>query len=76
MREACTSEHSIHHVETAEAAVELLLGGRCGIFIADLGTLHGNAVPLLLRLNAQFPELILMATGRREEEGKCDAARK
>ena len=69
LREACTSEHSIHHVETAEAAVELLLGGRCGIFIADLGTLHGNAVPLLLRLNAQFPELILMATGRREEEG-------
>jgi TonB family protein len=69
MREACASEHAVHHVESAEAAVELLLGGRCGIFIADLGTLHGNAVPLLLRLNAQFPELILMATGRREEEG-------
>jgi protein TonB len=68
LREACGSEHAIHHVETAEAAVELLVGGRCGIFIADLGTLHGNAAPLLLKLNAQFPELILMATGRREEE--------
>jgi TonB family protein len=68
LQEACGSEHAIHHVETAEAAVELLIGGRCGIFIADLGTLHGNAAPLLLKLNAQFPELILMATGRREEE--------
>ncbi|HEU4654803.1 MAG TPA: TonB family protein [Steroidobacteraceae bacterium] len=68
LHEACTSEHAIHHVETAEAAVDLLVNGRCGIFIADLGTLHGNAAPLLTRLNAQFPELILMATGRREEE--------
>ena len=34
----------------------------------DLGALRGDAAALLDRLHAQFPELILMATGRRDEE--------
>jgi TonB family protein len=68
LRDASSAEHAIWHAPSADAAVDLLVGGRCGILIADLGTLRSDAAALLERLHAQFPELVLMATGRRQEE--------
>jgi TonB family protein len=68
VREAAGPEHAIWHAPSADDAVDLLVGGRCSILIADLGALRGDAAALLDRLHAQFPELILMATGRRDEE--------
>jgi TonB family protein len=71
LREAAGPEHAIWHAPSADTAVDLLCGGRCSILIADLGALRGDAgdaAALLDQLHAQFPELILMATGRRDEE--------
>ena len=68
LREAAGPEHAIWHAPSADTAVDLLVGGRCSILIADLGALRGDAAALLDQLHAQFPELILMATGRRDEE--------
>jgi TonB family protein len=68
LREAAGPEHAIWHAPSADNAVDLLVGGRCSILIGDLGALRGDAAALLDRLHAQFPELILMATGRRDEE--------
>jgi TonB family protein len=68
LREAAGPEHAIWHAPSADTAVDLLVGGRCSILIADLGALRGEAAPLLDQLHVQFPELILMATGRRDEE--------
>jgi TonB family protein len=68
LREAAGPEHAIWHAPSADSAVDLLVGGRCSILIADLGALRGDAFALLDQLHAQFPELILMATGRRDEE--------
>jgi TonB family protein len=68
LREASGPEHAIWHASSADNAVDLLVSGRCCILVADLGTLRGDAAALLDRLHVQFPELILMATGRREEE--------
>ena len=68
LRDASAPEHAIWHAPSADAAVDLLIGGRCGILIADLGTLRAEAAGLLARLHVQFPELVLMATGRRDEE--------
>jgi DNA-binding response OmpR family regulator len=68
LRESAGPEHAIWHAPSADNAVDLLVGGRCSILIADLGALRGDAAALLDQLHAQFPELILMATGRRDEE--------
>jgi TonB family protein len=68
LREAAGPEHAIWHAPSADSAVDLLVGGRCSILIADLGALRGDAANLLDQLHSQFPELILMATGRRDEE--------
>lgn len=69
LRSAAGSEHALWDVPSADAAVDYLVGGRCDVLIADLGTLRGDVSALLERLQAQFPELIFMATGRREQEG-------
>jgi TonB family protein len=73
LRDASAPEHAIWHAPSADAAVDLLIGGRCGILIADLGTLRAEAAGLLARLHVQFPELVLMATGRRDEEASVAA---
>lgn len=73
LREASSPEHAIWHAPSADSAVDYLVGGRCGILVADLGTLRGDAASLLARLHSQFPELVLMATGRRDEEAAVAA---
>ncbi len=69
LRSSAGSEHALWDAPSIDAAVDHLVGGRCDVLIADLGTLRGDVAALLDRLQAQFPELIFMATGKREEEG-------
>lgn len=69
LRATAGSEHALWDAPSADATVDYLVGGRCDILIADLGSLRGDVVALVERLQSQFPELIVMATGRREEEG-------
>lgn len=68
LRAACTPQHALWHAPSADAAVDYLVGGRCGILIADLDALRGDVAALFDRLHAQFPELVLIASGRREAE--------
>lgn len=68
LRDGAGPEHAIWHAPSADTAVDLLVGGRCSILVADLDSLRGDAAALLEQLHAQFPELILLATGRRDEE--------
>lgn len=69
LRSSAGSEHALWEAPSADAAVDYLVGGRCDVLIADLASLHGDVAALLERLQAQFPELIFMAIGRREDEG-------
>jgi TonB family protein len=69
LRSSAGSEHALWDVPSADAAVDYLVGGRCDVLIADLASLHGDVASLLERLQVQFPELIFMAIGRREDEG-------
>lgn len=69
LRDSAGSEHALWDAPSADSAVDHLVGGRCDVLITDLGSLRGDVAALIVRLQAQFPELIVMATGRREEEG-------
>lgn len=68
LREASSAHHALWQAATPDAAIELLVGGRCGILIADLALLHTDTLQLFERLQNQFPELIILATGRGDEE--------
>ena len=68
LREASESNHRISHAESAEAAVDLLVGGRCGLLIVDVAVVRGDVAELIDKLQAQFPEVLILATGRREQQ--------
>jgi hypothetical protein len=68
LQDASGPEHILWHAQSTDETVELLVDGRCGVLIADLQDLRGAATALLVRLQLQFPELVLLAMGRREEE--------
>lgn len=68
LREASTRAHALWHAPSADAAVDYLVSGRCRILVVDLDALPEDTAVLLERLHAQFPELVMMATGRRDKE--------
>lgn len=68
LREASGPAHKLFHAESAEAAVDLLVGGHCGLFIVDVALVRRNVVELIDKLQTQFPEVLVLATGRREEQ--------
>ena len=75
LQDASGPEHILWHAQSTDEAVSLLVGGRCGVLIFDLQVLRntaealrGSVGALLVRLQLQFPELVLLAMGRREEE--------
>ncbi|PZN26606.1 MAG: hypothetical protein DIU71_18395 [Proteobacteria bacterium] len=68
LRAATGPMHAVWPAESAEAAVDLLVGGRCGILVVDLELLSADAAGLLTRLGAQFPELVTIAAGRRRRD--------
>jgi TonB family protein len=68
LREASQPIHNLLHAETPESAVDLLIGGHCGILIIDLAVARDAPVELIEKLHAQFPEVLLLATGRRNEQ--------
>jgi TonB family protein len=68
LQQAGSPEHSFWQTGSADAAVDLLVSGRRGILILDLATLSGNLTNLLYRLELQFPDLVMLATGTREQE--------
>jgi DNA-binding NarL/FixJ family response regulator len=74
LREAASTQHALWHANSANAAIELLVGGRCGILIADLALMQNDTLELLERLQVQFPELIILATGRPDQEAAVSAA--
>ena len=55
-------------VSNAQHAVGTLLAGRCVVFVADLKLIPQEHAALFARLAEQFPDLVLLAAGGREEE--------
>src|SRR3954453_19885486 len=61
LQEAAGATQALWHAPPPEAPVDLLVGGYCGILVADLAVLRPDAAAMLERLQAQFPELVLLA---------------
>jgi hypothetical protein len=69
MQSAAEGEVLFWPAATAESAVEHLVNGRCGVLLVDLARTAGDVAVFLSRLVAQFPCLVLLVAGRREDEG-------
>jgi protein TonB len=68
LQEAAGVGHRFRYAASIEASVELLLGGRCGILIIDAAVVGNELARLTEKLQAQFPEVVLLATGQRSDQ--------
>ena len=68
IRNAVGERNPVWRARSAEESVELLLGGRCGVLVIDLGTVATDRKSLIEQIVAQFPDVVVVAAGRREDE--------
>ena len=66
-RNAIGEEHRLWRAYTAEEAIDKLVSGRCGVLVIDLGTSALEPVGLVRQVTQQFPDLVVVATGRQTD---------
>ncbi|MEO7208361.1 MAG: TonB family protein [Steroidobacteraceae bacterium] len=68
LREAVGGARRLWHVPSADKVSDLLVAGEVGIVVLDVQTLHENARVFVEQIKRQFPDLVLVAAGHRDDE--------
>ena len=66
-RNAIGEEHRVWRAYTAEEAIDKLVSGHCGVLVIDLGTSALEPAGLVRQVTQQFPDLVVVATGRQSD---------
>jgi protein TonB len=66
-RNAIGEPHRVWRAQTAEDAIDQLVSGRCGVLVIDLGTSSLEPVGLVRHVTGQFPDVVVVATGRQTD---------
>src|ERR1700733_12686027 len=68
LREAVGGARRLWHVPSADKVSDLLVAGEVGIVVLDVQTLHDSARVFVEQIKRQFPDLVLVAAGHRDDE--------
>jgi TonB family protein len=68
LREAVGTARRVWHVPTSDKASDLLIAGQVGILVLDALTLKAEAARFVGQIKQQFPDLVVVAAGSREDE--------
>jgi len=68
IRAAVGERNPVWRARSAEESVELLLSGRCGVLLLDMGAVSVQFSTLIHQITEQFPDVVVVAAGRREDE--------
>ncbi|MFO1393843.1 MAG: TonB family protein [Steroidobacteraceae bacterium] len=68
IRGAIGERNPVWRARTAEESVDLLLTGRCGVLLVDMAAVSTNPTTLIAQIVEQFPDVIVVVAGRREDE--------
>jgi TonB family protein len=68
LREAVGAARRIWHVPSSDKASDLLVAGQVGILVLDAVTLKSEAAGFVGQIKQQFPDLVVVAAGSREDE--------
>ena len=72
---SCVGERNpVWRARSAEEAVDMLLLGRCGVLIVDMASVPTHSAPLIERIHAQFPDVVLVVAGSRDDEAHSRAS--
>ena len=68
LRETVGAARRIWHVASSDKASDLLVAGRVGILVLDVPTLETEAARFVGQIKQQFPDLVVVAAGSRQDE--------
>jgi TonB family protein len=68
LREAVGGARRLWHVPSADKVSDLLVAGQVGIVVIDVQALHDKARVFVEQIKRQFPDLVLVAAGHRDDE--------
>jgi TonB family protein len=68
LREAVGGARRLWHVPSADKVSDLLVAGEVGIVVIDVQSLHDDARVFVEQIKRQFPDLVLVAAGHRDDE--------
>ena len=68
LREAVGGARRLWHVPSADKVSDLLVAGEVGIVVLDVQSLHEGARIFVEQIKRQFPDLVLVAAGHRDDE--------
>jgi TonB family protein len=68
LRDAVGGARRLWHVPSADKVSDLLVAGEVGIVVLDVQSLHEGARVFVEQIKRQFPDLVLVAAGHRDDE--------
>jgi TonB family protein len=68
LREALGGARRLWHVPSADKVSDLLVAGQVGIVVLDVQALHDGARVFVEQIKRQFPDLVVVAAGHRDDE--------
>jgi TonB family protein len=68
LREAVGGARRLWHVPSPDKVSDLLVAGQVGIVVLDVQTLHDGSRVFVEQIKRQFPDLVLVAAGHRDDE--------
>jgi TonB family protein len=68
LRDAVGGARRLWHVPSADKVSDLLVAGEVGIVVIDVQALHEGANIFVQQIKRQFPDLVLVAAGHRDDE--------
>ena len=70
LREALGDATRLWHVPTADKVSDLLIAGDVGILVLDGAALSDQSAVFITQIKKQFPDLVVLFAGTREDEGR------
>ncbi len=67
-RDAVGERNPVWRARTAAETVDLLLTGRCGVLLLDMGAVSTQPASLVEQIVDQFPDVVVVVAGRRDDE--------
>jgi TonB family protein len=68
IRHAVGERNPVWRARSAEESVDLLLTGRCGVLLVDMGAVSAQPASLIQQIVEQFPDVVIVVAGRRDDE--------
>jgi len=68
IRDVAGERNSVWRARSPEESVDLLMAGRCGVLLIDMGAVSAQPASLVQQITDQFPDVVIVVAGRREDE--------